>query len=40
MVRPGKTFAEDAWDILKKVQWPNPDHGNGKAAQKPTTVSS
>jgi len=25
MVRPGKPFAEDAWELLEKVQWPDPD---------------
>ena len=25
MVRPGKPFAEDAWDLLDKIEWPDPD---------------
>lgn len=25
MVRPGKPFAEDAWELLEKVKWPEPD---------------
>jgi hypothetical protein len=35
MVRPGKPFAEDANDLLRKVVWPEPDKwdwaGSGKA---------
>ncbi|HHT17727.1 MAG TPA: methyltransferase [Papillibacter sp.] len=34
MVRPGKPFAEDAWELLEKVQWPNPDEWDWKGSAK------
>jgi len=34
MVRPGKPFAEDAWDLLEKVQWPNPDEWDWEGSAK------
>lgn len=34
MVRPGKPFAEDAWDLLEKIQWPDPDSWDWEASAK------
>ena len=34
MVRPGKPFAEDAWDLLEKVKWPDPDSWDWEGSAK------
>jgi len=40
MVRPGKPFAEDAWELLEKVQWPNPDEWDWEYSAKINNGSS
>ena len=34
MVRPGNPLAEDAWELLEKVQWPDPDSWDWDASAK------